>query len=159
MNKLFTFFRETGTGRFFIPAGIFLIIFSIALFVIGNKHKGFIKTTAIVSRTELVEEAYTDDNGDRVEATYNVYVKYTVDGTEYDEMLGEMSSFKKGDKITIVYNPKNPSEISQPVGIILPLGMLIAGIAALVGGIISIIRAIKKHNALKEQEKGWANGN
>ena len=159
MNNIYTFFRETSTGRFFIPAGLILIIFSIFLFIATDHNKNYIKTEAVVSRTELVEEAYTDADGNRVDATYKVYVKYTVDGQEYDEELGELPNYKQGDKITICYNPENPSQISQPTTIILPIALLVAGIAALIGGIVSIMKALKKHKAMKEQEKGWANAN
>ena len=158
MNNIATLFRESGTARFFIPLGIVCIIFSVLLFIVNNHNKDYIKTEAIVSNTELVEEAYTDENGNYFDATYKVYVKYTVDGVEYDEELGEISGYKKGDKITICYNPKNPREISQPVSIILPIALLIGGIASTIGGIISIINAIKKHKKMKIQEEAWANG-
>lgn len=158
MNNIATFFRESRIGRFFIPLGIILIIFSIFLFIIDKQNKDYIETIATVSNVELVEESYTDVDGNLVEATYKVFVKYTVNEKEYNEELGELSGYKKGDKIKIVYNPKDPSQISQPSSIYLAIGMLIAGIASLVGGIISIIIMIKNHKELKEQEKSWNNG-
>ena len=88
MNKLATFFRESITARFFIPFGIVLIVFGVIMFMINKENQNYIKIEAVVSKTELVEESYIDENGDTVEATYKVYVKYTVDGKEYDEELG-----------------------------------------------------------------------
>lgn len=159
MNNISTFFRESSFGRFFIPLGLILIVFSIFFFITADHNKNYVATDGIVSRVELVEDEHTDVDGNHVEATYRVFVKYTVDGEEYDEELGELSGIKVGDKIKITYNPENPREISQPIGMILPIILLLAGIAALVSGIISIIRAIKKHKAMKEQEKGLANAN
>ena len=159
MNNISTIFRETSFGRFFIPLGLILIVFSVFLFITADHNKNYINIDAVISKTELVQDAYTDVDGNHVEATYRVFVKYTVDGKEYDEELGELPNVKIGDAIKIAYNPENPKEISQPIGMILPIVMLVAGIAVLIGGIVSIIRAMKKHQAMKEQEKGWANGN
>ena len=35
---------------------------------------------------------------------------------------------------------------------------ILAGVAALAAGIVSLARAAQKHKALKEQEKEWTNG-
>lgn len=156
MNKIVTFFRESGTARFFIPLGIILIVFGIVMFIINNNNRNYIKIEAIVSKTELVEDAHYDANDTYVEATYNVYVKYTVDGKEYNEELGEFSNYKENDKITIYYNPDDPKQITQTKSIILPIVFIVGGCISLVGGIISAINAIKRVNRMKEQEKEWA---
>ncbi|MBQ8892202.1 MAG: DUF3592 domain-containing protein [Bacilli bacterium] len=158
MNDVFTFFRETGTGRFFTILGIILLVFSFFLYVGVNNTKNYIKTEAIVSKTELYEDAYYDGDT-HYDATYTVYVKYTVDGQEYNEEYGVFSGYKEGDKVTISYNPSNPSEIAQPNGFALPIVFFIVGVISLAGGVISIVKAVKKQKMLKEQEKGWANGN
>ena len=158
MNSVATFFRESSAGRFFIPLGIICIVMSIFMFVMGNEHKDYIKTQAVVSKMELVEEATTDAEGNDVEATYKVYVKYTVDGKDYEEELGELSGYEKGDKLDIVYNPKDPTQISQPSSVIFTICLLVGGIAAIIGGVLSSIAAIKKHKAMKAQEEGWKNG-
>jgi hypothetical protein len=158
MNGIATFFRESKTARFLIPLGIILIIVSILLFIIGNNNKNYIKIESTVSKVELVKEETTDSEGNTEEAIYDIYVKYTVDGKEYDTELGEMSKRKVGDKITIVYNPDNPSEISQPSSIILNICLLVGGIVSLVGGIISSINAVKRYKKMKTQEEGWNNG-
>lgn len=157
MNNIATFFRESRMARFLIPIGIVLIIFSIFLFISDNHNKNYIETTATVSRVELVREATTDIDGNREEAMYNIFVKYTVNDFEYDNLLGEMYEHKVGDKIKIVYNPDNPNEISQPGNMILNICLLVAGIIALTGGIVSIINAVKRHKKMKKQEEGWSN--
>ena len=157
MNKYATFLRESGTARFFIPVGIFLIIFGIAMFIINKNNQNYIKTAAIVSKTELVEETHIDENGNSVDALYKVYVKYTVEGNQYEEELGELAGYKKGDKITIYYDPDNPKKITQTKSLILPIAFIIGGCASLVCGIISAIHSIKRFKKMKEQEKRWNN--
>lgn len=159
MNKLATFFRESNIARFFIPAGLILIIFGIIVFMININNKNYIETEAIVSKVELIEEAYTDSDGNRVEATYNITVKYTVQEKEYEEVLGGLPAYKVGDKMKIYYNPSDPSQITQTKSLILPLVIIALGIVSFVGGIVSGMNAIKRYKKMKEQEKGWNNGN
>ena len=157
MNKVFTFFRESAPARFFIPLGIVLIVFGVIMFTINKENQNYLKTEAVVSKTELVQESYIDENNNTVEATYKVYVKYTVDGKEYDEELGELSGYEKNQKITIYYDPKDPSKITQTKSLILPIVIIIAGIVSFIGGIMSGLSAIKKYQKMKEQERSWAN--
>ncbi len=158
MNNVATFFRESRTARFFIPLGIIIIAVGILLFVIGDRNKNYIKIEATVSKTELVREATYDADGNREEAMYNIFVKYTVDGQEYESELGEMFEQKIGDKINIVYNPDNPKEISSPSNVIINVCILIGGIVSLICGIISAINAINRQKRMKEQERSWQNG-
>ena len=157
MNKAATFFRESMLARFFIPAGLIFMVVGIIILIINIKNSNYIETEAVVSKTELAQEAYTDEDGNYVDATYKVYVKYTVDGKEYETELGELSGYKEGKKLTIYYNPSDPNQITQSKSLILPLIMIIAGIASLVAGIMSGVNSIKRYNKMKEQEKGWAN--
>ena len=55
------------------------------------------------------------------------------------------------------YNPKDPSQVTMTKSLILPIIIIVAGIASLVGGIISAVKAIKRYKDMKEQEKGWEN--
>ena len=158
MNKLFTFMRESGPARALIPIGLVLIIFGIVVFSINNKNQNYLEVESTVSNVKLVEEAYTDTDGNRVEATYDITVNYMVDGKDYYGELNGLSGYKVGDKIKIYYNPKNPSEITESKSLILPIAMIVGGTIALIAGIISATRAINRYKKMKEQEKGWANG-
>ena len=158
MNKIFVFMRESSTARFFIPLGLILIIFGVIMFVINHNNQNYIEIEAVVSNVEVSQEEYIDADGNRVEETYKVNVKYTVDGKEYEEKLENVSKYNVGDKMTIYYNPKDPSQITQTKSLILPIVIIAAGIAALIGGIISAFNAIKRHNKMKEQERSWENG-
>ena len=158
MNNIAIFFRESRTARFLIPLGIILIVFSVFLFISDDHNKNYIETEATISKAELVREATIDSEGNREEASYMIFVKYTVNGKEYETELGEMLEQKVGEKITIVYNPDNPNEISTPSSPILNIVLLFGGMASLVGGIISAINAVKRHKKMKAQEESWKNG-
>ncbi len=157
MNKVATFFRESKTARFLIPLGIILIVFGIFFFISDNNNKNYVRTEAIVSKVELSREATYDIDGNREEAMYNIFVKYTVNGKEYDTELGEMYEHKVGDKITIVYNPDDPNQISSPPSLILNIALLLGGAAALVGGIISAVNSVKRYKKMNMQEESWKN--
>ena len=157
MNKMFTFMRESGPARFLIPTGLILIIFGVIVFVINNNNKDYIKIESTITNVEVYNEAYIDSEGNHVDETYTITVKYTVDGKEYNGTLDNMSKYNIGDKMTIYYNPKDPSQITQTKSMILPIVMIIGGIGAFVGGIISAKNAIARYKKMKGQEKGWNN--
>ena len=156
MNKFITILRESSLARFLIPLSIMLIGFGAVLFIVQDKNKDYIPIEATVTRAELSQEAYTDVDDTYHEATYTIYVKYTVDGKEYEGDLPELPKYEAGDKIKITYNPEDPSQISQSVGFIIPIIMIVGGLAAWVVGIINSVKTIKKYKAMSEQEKGWA---
>ena len=159
MNKIATILRESRVARFLIPAGLMLIAFGVIVFIINVKNKDYIKTESTVTRSELEQEAYKDASGNLVDATYIVYVKYTVDGREYEADLPGLPEYKAGEKMTIYYNPADPAQITQTKSIILPLAIIAVGAAALAGGILSGMNAVKRYKRMKEQEQEWANGN
>jgi len=157
MNKMFTFMRESQTARFFIPAGLILIIFGIVVFVITLNNQNYIKIEATVANVEETQETNVDDGETNITTIYNATVNYIVDGKEYTQTLDNVSKCKVGDKMDIYYNPKDPNQITQTKSLILPSVIIFAGIASLVGGIISAVNAVKRHKKMKEQERSWAN--
>jgi len=157
MNKMFTFMRESQTARFFIPAGLILIIFGIVVFVISLSNQNYVKIEATVTNVEETQETNVDDDGTNTTTVYNATVNYTVDGKEYTQTLDNVSKCKIGDKMDIYYNPKDPNQITQTKSIILPIVIIVAGITSLTGGIISAVNAVKRHKNMKEQERKWSN--
>lgn len=158
MNKIVTFMRESSTARFLIPTGLILIVFGIFMFIINNKNQDYIKIDATVVNVELIQESSTDIDGDYVEASYNANVTYLVEGKEYNATLENVSKYNIGDKLTIYYNPKDPSQITQTKSLILPIVIIVGGIVSLTFGIVSAVNAVKRHNKMKEQERSWKNG-
>ena len=157
MNKIFTFMRESQTARFFIPAGLILIIFGIVVFVISLNNQNYVKIEATVTNVEETQETNVDDGETNITTIYNATVNYIVDGKEYTQTLDNVSKCKVGDKMDIYYNPKDPNQITQTKSLILPIVIIVAGIASLTGGIISAVNAVKRHTKMKEQERSWAN--
>ena len=158
MNKIFTFFREFSLASFLAPVGIFLIIFSGLTYKAVDNTKNWPTATAIVTQCELYEDEHYDPTTEsHVEASYDIWIKYTVDDVEHEVYYGVMSNIKVGDEITICYNPENFEEVGQPTGFILPTIILIVGVAALAGAICNIIFVLKKQKQLKLQEESWKN--
>jgi len=157
MNKIFSFMRESQIASFFIPFGLILIIFGIVVFVITLNNQNYIKIEATVADVEEVQETNADGDGTNITTLYNVTVNYIVDEKEYTQTLDNVSKYEVGDKMNIYYNPENPNQITQSKSIILPIAMIIGGVAAFTGGIISAVNAVKRHKKMKEQERNWAN--
>ena len=149
MNNILTFFRESKLGKFFLPIGIILIIFSVFMFISDERSKNFIPTEAVISKAVLVKEETFDVDGNREPAEYMVSVKYTVDGKEYETEFGQMMDKSVGNKIKIVYNPNDPTDIASPASPILNIILLVVGFISSVLGIISIISSIKQSKKIK----------
>ena len=145
MNNILAFFRESKLGKFFLPIGIFLIIFSVFMLISDERSKGFIETEAVITSSILVKEETFDVDGNREPAEYMVSVKYTVEGKEYETEFGIMMDKSVGNKIKIVYNPNDPTDIASPASPILNIVLLVIGVITFVWGIISIINSIKQN--------------
>ncbi len=157
MNKMFTFMRESGPARAFIPIGIILIIFGVIMFIINNKNQNYLEVVSTVSNVVERDAAYLDADGNHVDATYDITIKYTVDDKEYEGTLENVGKYNIGDKVTIYYNPNDPTQITQTKSLIIPMVIIILGIISFVAGIISATKAIKRYKESKKQEEGWAN--
>ena len=99
-------------NRFIVP--LILIIGGLVFIFLGftslKEVNSFAKVEAVVSRVDVEE---TVDEEGTITTNETVYVKYTVDGKEYDELLQfAKSGCKVGDKLTVLYNQKNPSYVS-----------------------------------------------
>ena len=84
-NKFARFMRNTGPARFFIPAGLILIVFGILLLVMNSGN--FVQTTAKVTAVTEVVRIDTEDQQE-----YKIEFQYDVDGKTYD------GSFQLGKK-------------------------------------------------------------
>ena len=117
------------------------------------------QTESTVTKVELEQDSYTDGDGNVVEATYVVTVQYTVDGKTYESELNGLPKYKEGKTMTIYYDPEDPRNITQTKSLVIPLIIIAAGLAMLVGGILSAANAVKRYKRMKEQEEEWGNGN
>jgi len=123
---------NAGIKRIFINLILPLLLIAGCVFTIilgaGNlgKLKAYPKTEAEITR---ITTTYSGEDTE-----YEVIVKYTVDGKEYERELGSyQSSFREGKKIEIAYNPENPNEILQNSKTSNVLVIVVGSIAGLAG--------------------------
>jgi hypothetical protein len=147
-NKFARFMRNTGPARFLIPAGLILIIFGIIL--LGFKTDNYVETQGTVTKVEQ----YLDQTGEDTQTVYDVDFEYTVDGNQYTGSFnGIGKSYDVGDKIKVFYDPEDPNKTTNSkTGIIPPIAIGL-GALAIIGGVLSAVKAFKKSKALDEQIK------
>lgn len=148
MDRIINFLRGYAFSKFFIPLGIILLVFTVVFFNSVTTRKGYPQTEATVSRVELFEEEHYVD-GTKHEATYTVFVKYTINGKQYEEEYGVVHKMDVGDIVKIDYNPDDPRDISQPHTIVLPIVFAAAGIIALAAGVLSAVMTASRNRALR----------
>ena len=127
-------------GIIFSVVGLIFFIAGIAMTSYDtNFKKDALETTAVISSIET----YRDSDGD---TSHKVYVKYTVDGKEYEERLNYYSSgMRMGNEIQIYYKPEQPnrilgkSEFSFPGLIFSLMGFICAAI-----GLVFIFNKVMK---------------
>ena len=158
LNKFAKFNRAFSLALFMLPAAVILIVFGCLSIGPVAKRLNYPQTEATVTKAELYEEAYYDSNDTHHDATYTIFVKYTLNGQEYEEEYGVFPKMNEGDQVTINYNPDDYHDIGQPHSMLLPYGIIAAGVAALAVGVVSAIRTRNKNKALKQQEEEWQNG-
>ena len=117
---------------FAFTLGVFFIFFGYRS--LSYESRGYQKTTAVIQHMELVSADAESDS-------YNVYVKYTVNGMTYMNVKLDyyQSGFTEGKEITILYNPNDPNDIhgdSKLFGILL----IIAGGISIIYSGVSLIR-------------------
>ena len=113
--------------------GIILIVFG---FVSRHKQNDYTETDAVITNIET--EPGTGDESD----THRVFVKYTVDGKEYNEELDSYkSSYRIGDTIKVKYDPADPGNVTSSGFFIVIILFVIGGILTLGSGIYLIAGA------------------
>ena len=115
MNKFVNFMRDYVFARSVIPIGIIVIAIGIYASTIYGDRKYYPRCEATVTDSELLRGSYgSEDNPDS--RVYRNYIKYTVDGQEYEcELNFSSSSMKNGDRLELLYDPAHPYKI-KPAG-------------------------------------------
>jgi len=122
------------TSIIVIAAGIMFIVMGIKT---NQNRKAYQPVTGVIS--QIVTTVGTSDNSD----DHRVFVKYTVDGTEYEEELGEYSSsMREGNEIDLLYDPEYPKAI-QKAGMTAILIQIGFGALAIVAGIAFLLKSIR----------------
>ena len=155
MSKLFELKK---IWKLLLFIGLILIICGGIFIWLYQRYKSFTEIEAKIYKTEIVHDAYIDKNGNAIDATYDLYIRYTVDGKKYEAILRKKSGFNEGDRINIFYNPNNPLEISQDINIYIPIGLLILGIILIIIGIY-LKRSLRPIKVKTKQDVMMVNGN
>ena len=130
--------------RFIIP--LFAIVIGIVFVVMGFadfKHlKEYPEVEVVVTKVESVI-SYDADNNMTEDVT--VYVSYTVDGNEYNDIVLNNASgnYKEGDVVTVRYNPEKPEEVTAATKVTAMIKIVLGAVAALAGlimGFVAIVR-------------------
>ena len=111
------------------------------------KINTFPTTAAVITRSELVPSA-DPESAD----TYDVFVKYTVQGTTYESRLDDYkNSYREGKQISVYYNPDKPQEVLSPsaLGPVISIGL--GALLLFVGG-GTTLRLIREKAARKAED-------
>lgn len=140
--KFFALFRKVAALRFYaalILVGLLFVVFGgIGLFLPKGET---VETEATIT---YISERYYDPASESEYA--KVYVTYEANGVVYPDVLypGYDSFMKPGDKLTILYDPADPTVIQSPGGEIAVLIVVIVGVIAVVAGTVMLVRTIRR---------------
>ncbi len=103
-----------------------------------KKQKSYLPTDAVISKIEEHYDASAAEDGSQY--SYDVTVRYRVDGKEYEGPLGyHQDGYEEGQTVAIRYNPEDPGKIvTASKGFAIYL--VIIGPLLLVGAVINILR-------------------
>ena len=125
-----------------ILASVILIIGGLmfALMGFGNMADigNFKQVDAVVTSVEEIESVDEDGLDD---IDFVVTVKYTVDGTEYEEVLqyADKGYFVDGQEVSVLYDPDKPENVTGATksGALVRLGVGVLFILGGIGGLLS----------------------
>lgn len=141
-----TFPLQSKMGRlfsvFFLVVGLLTLLFSVYCFWSYNQVKDeLVPVTAVIERIDVYRR--NDD------LEHEVYVSYTYDGTEYDNIhLNYYSSgMDEGDRLSLEIHPDDPAEPVNNNGLLV---LIIGTVFTLTGGTLTFF-AWKKPNPDKPE--------
>ena len=133
-----------GPGIKIFAAIIAIIAIAAGVYFTFFQSRGFEKTTATIVSIVEVPSDFADQD-----PTYDVKVRYTVNGKEYTEKLDTYSpSYKEGKTVEVLYDPNNPAVIHSGLGF--GIYILIAGTVILLIIIFSTVRSKLAQKKLKQ---------
>ena len=118
---------------------LFGIIFAgVGVFMAFINGKGFKETEAVITEVREIYEG-TDEDGPNYR--YEVFVKFTAGGKEYNTKSDYyQAGYVEGKTIKVFYNPENPNEVtgnSKGLGI----AFMIAGVVISLVGVVLFLRS------------------
>lgn len=143
ISNFVNFMRDYVFARSVIPIGIIVIAIGIYASTIYGDRKDYPRCEATVTDSELLSGSYdSEDNTDS--RVYRNYIKYTVDGQEYEGAIDSGDNMKIGSTVTVDYNPDDPTDVGAWTGLWLPILLISLGAAAVIAGCVSIVIVHKR---------------
>lgn len=131
-----------GPGLKFFAVIIAVIALAFGVYSTFIQSSGYQKTTATIVSMEKDQESGEEDS-------YIVTATYTVDGTEYTNVLDSYSpSYEVGGTVEIRYDPADPNKITSGYGLGIYF-MVVGAVILLITGFLTIKRK-KSVSQLKE---------
>ncbi len=132
-------------NRFFtLITPVILIIGAVIFIGLGVLNLNQVKKFPEIQATVTKVDQELDPAGEAGDVNETIWVHYTVDGKEYDEVLQfhEVDKFKVGDTITVRYNPEKPNYVTAGKT---STAIIYIGLGALfgIGGLGMLVRIIR----------------
>lgn len=123
---------------------VILLIGAIVFIGLGILNLQQVKKFPEIQATVTKVEQELDTAGDSSDVNETVWVHYTVDERDYDEVLQfhEVDKLKVGDTITVRYNPEKPNYVTAGKT---STAIIYIGLGALfgIGGLAMLVRIAK----------------
>lgn len=142
MNRIILILKETKYAKILLPIGLLLIIIGCVVLFGFTKTRNYEEKSALITKSVKTEDKYTDEDGNNHSESYEITVEYTIEGMDYEKIMNVDREYKKGDRIKIYYNPKNPNEITDSSSSIIPTLILLVGLVSIIWGLIEVIKQI-----------------
>ena len=127
-----------------VAAGVITLLIGISNV---NKSQTYSKTTAEIIKITSEYDAASES------IHTNVFVRYTVDGREYDSELGSYRrSFREGMTIEIFYDPDNPVDVMATDGFSIYGIFGISALSLVLGASLLIHNVAKEVKYRREHE-------
>ena len=124
---------------------LFLVMGTVKLVQVNT----FPQTTAVITRMEIVPGAADEPD------SYEVYVRYAVEGSSYESKLDNYkSSYRVGKTIHVRYDPKNPRDVTGMSSLgacfVIAFGVLLLVVGVLTGKRTLQTAAAERRKRLEE---------
>lgn len=128
-------------GSIFLIVGLITILSGVGMFVSFLSFKSTaVETQAVITDIETVK---TRNNG-KTKISYSVFIEYTFEGMQYDNMLGYYSSgMHKGQVVKIYVDPESPNNIRSN-SLLAEILMIVLGLPFTIFGMCFVVSSIRK---------------
>lgn len=134
-------------GSIFLIVGLITILSGIGMFVSFLSFKSTaVETQAVITD---IETSKTRSNG-KTNISHTVFIAYTFEGMQYDNMLGYYSSgMREGQAIKIYVDPESPTNIRSN-SLMAEILMIVVGLPFTILGMGFVVSTVRKAKVKKK---------